>query len=389
MAIHLRCPCGQELRAQDEHAGRKARCPKCGAESVIPGSPAESLQAHRDAVSRKPSRDFSEEDEHVRRQPDVHRRGRREDFADDGDVESDRGRPTSTRTSGNAWASLVLGFMSFGCNVLTGIPAIILATMSFRDIGRSRGRVKGRGVAITAIVISIIGMLSAGPVLLVFAVYKVRQAAARISSSNNLMQIGLSMHNYNDTYGALPPGNFKTAGPGGPIVATYGKPGLSWRVALLPFLVEDGLYRQFHLDEPWDSPHNKTLLTKMPKVYAHPSADAATTAAGFTHYRAFTGPHTLFDPTLPGGARIPDSFPDGISTTIFVVEASEPVEWTKPDDLPFGPGVALPKLGVNSDGRFLALMGDATIHGVSLPISDTTLRAAITRDGGDALGPDW
>jgi hypothetical protein len=38
---------------------------------------------------------------------------------------------------------------------------------------------------------------------------------------------------------------------------------LSWRVKLLPYLEQDHLYRQFKLNEPWDSPHNQALLKEM------------------------------------------------------------------------------------------------------------------------------
>jgi hypothetical protein len=351
------------------------------------------IQSQPDARQR----DFGEEDEKVRSKPDSPPRTPRRESVDEDDFNEGRDRAIGTGTSGKAWVSLILGFMSFGCTLLAGIPAVIAGIMSLREIGASEGRLKGHGMAISGIVLGVIGSLLIAPViiiavligLLIPAVQKVREAAARTQSANNLKQIGIAFHNHNDTYQSLPPGNFKVAGPGAPKTVNYGNPGLSWRVALLPFLGEDALYRQFHLDEPWDSPHNKTLLTLMPKVYEHPSADGAKTAAGFTHYRAFTGPHTLFDPTLTGGARIPASFPDGTANTIFVVEASEPVEWTKPDDLPFGPGVPLPKLGVSSDGSFNALMGDASVRKVDKSTSETTLRAAITRDGGEVLGPDW
>jgi DNA-directed RNA polymerase subunit M/transcription elongation factor TFIIS len=390
MAIRFSCQCGQELQARDAHVGRKTRCPRCGAEQIIPDSTAEKIQSHPETPAQAGRQEVSEEDENVQAHPNAPPRARRRDSADENDFEEWRDRPGPSGTSGKAWASLVLGFLSFGCNVLTGIPAIILAIMSFGDISRSRGRLKGHGVAIAAIVVSVIGMLAAGPVALFYAVYKVRDAAARMQSANNLKQIGLAFHNHNDTFQSLPPGNFQVAGPNAPKTANYGKPGLSWRVALLPYLEEDALYRQFHLNEPWDSPHNITLLTRMPKVYAHPAADKAKTASGFTHYRAFTGPHTLFDPTLPGGARIPASFPDGTATTIFVVEAADPVEWTKPDDLPFEVGRPLPKLGAfYADGSSLALMGDASVHRVDRSTSEITLRAAITRDGGELLGSDW
>src|SRR5262249_52037192 len=78
-------------------------------------------------------------------------------------------------------------------------------------------------------------------------------------SSNNLKMIALAMHNFNAPYRPLPlPGGDGRNGPGK----------LSWRVALLPFLEQGNLYQQFKLNEPWDSPHNRTLLTRMPPVYA-------------------------------------------------------------------------------------------------------------------------
>ena len=51
-----------------------------------------------------------------------------------------------------------------------------------------------------------------------------------------------------------------------------GKPLLSWRVHILPFLEEGELYKQFRLDEPWDSEHNRKLIEKMPDAYADPDS---------------------------------------------------------------------------------------------------------------------
>ncbi len=79
---------------------------------------------------------------------------------------------------------------------------------------------------------------------------------------NNLKQIGLAMHNYESTFGTFPPAYIADK--------ATGKPLLSWRVAILPFLEQDALYKQFHLDEPWDSAHNKTLIARMPPVYRSP-----------------------------------------------------------------------------------------------------------------------
>src|SRR6516165_8381092 len=135
MAIRFTCECGQELQAREEHAGRKTRCPKCGAEPIIPGATAEAVQAEPDARRRE----VREEDEKIRPRPDAPRGGGRRDIEEEEEDEVRRSRPVPSGTSGKAWASLVLGLMTPGCNILTGIPAIILAILSFRDIGASGG----------------------------------------------------------------------------------------------------------------------------------------------------------------------------------------------------------------------------------------------------------
>ena len=86
-----------------------------------------------------------------------------------------------------------------------------------------------------------------------------------MSSSNNLKQTALAIHNYHAAYKQLPED----------IKAPDGTPLLSWRVAILPFIEQAALYEQFHLDEPWDSPHNLKLLNGMPPVYRHPRNDHA------------------------------------------------------------------------------------------------------------------
>src|SRR5439155_8430347 len=80
---------------------------------------------------------------------------------------------------------------------------------------------------------------------------QVRAAAGRNQSMNNLKQIALAFHNYLDVNKAFPASTSKD-----------GKPLLSWRVHILPYLEQDGLYKQFKLDEPWDSEHNKALIAK-------------------------------------------------------------------------------------------------------------------------------
>jgi hypothetical protein len=192
-------------------------------------------------------------------------------------------------------------------------------------------------------------------------------------SLNRLKFISLAFHDYNKVYGEFPP------------AASYspdGKPLLSWRVLILPFLDHDDLYRQFKLDEPWDSPHNLGLLDKMPPEYLIPRRDSSR----LTHYQIFVGPGAAFEGKL--GLRLAD-FTDGVSETILVIEAAEPVPWTAPEDLPYDPIGPLPEVGGIFTGRINAAFVDASVRVIPNDVSENTLRALITRNAGDKPGPDW
>jgi Protein of unknown function (DUF1559) len=135
------------------------------------------------------------------------------------------------------------------------------------------------------------------------------------------------------------------------------------------------------LNEPWNSPHNMTLLTKMPKVFAHPNA-APGTSPSSTYYRVFTGPATPFRDNQ--GMRIAE-ITDGLSNTIGIVEAADPVPWTKPDDLPYNPQGPLPRLGGRFPGGFHVAMFDCTVKFLPSILPEQTLRAMITPNGGEVV----
>ena len=198
-------------------------------------------------------------------------------------------------------------------------------------------------------------------------------------SKNNLRQIALAMHCYHDKYKGLPRAALTN------IQAKDGKPLLSWRVALLPWLEQNDLYKAFKLDEPWDSPHNKKLISKMPPIFAAPGIK--TKEAGLTHYQVFVGRGTAFEPIKdrPHGVRFAE-ITDGLSFTLLVVEAAEPVFWTKPDDLPIDPKKPLPKLGMYAEGIHAAFC-DGAVGMLPTDIADKTLRALITRNGGETVMP--
>jgi hypothetical protein len=212
-------------------------------------------------------------------------------------------------------------------------------------------------------------------------IVKALAGAARGQSSNNLKQLGLAMHNYHDTYGRFP------------AIASYDKtrkkPLLSWRVHLLPFLDQDRLYQQFHLDEPWDSEHNKKLIDKMPKVYQS-STNRQLIADGKTTYlapvgKSMDGIMLMFAPDRPDGVRIAD-VSDGTSHTIFLVDAGDEraVLWTKPDDLEVAEDNPAKDLAAR-DGGYLTLFVDGSVRVLSKAIDRKTLWALFTRNGGEVV----
>src|SRR5687767_4649850 len=96
------------------------------------------------------------------------------------------------------------------------------------------------------VVVAIIAILIG---LLLPAVQKVREAAARAKCQNNLKQFGLALHHYHDARGRLPPGGSYNPSP--PWATTWDGDKGSWIVYTLPFLERDDLFRQFPaLDVP-------------------------------------------------------------------------------------------------------------------------------------------
>lgn len=200
---------------------------------------------------------------------------------------------------------------------------------------------------------------------------KVTAAAARSTSSNNLKQIALAMYNYHDVHGALPPAA---------VCDKTGKPLLSWRVLILPYIEHEALYKEFKLDEPWDSDHNKKLIAKMPRVYL---MLAMMGKANETHYCVFVGNGAAFD-TIKG-SKLTD-FADGTSNTILVATAKDSVPWTKPDDLAFDPDKDMTKLLGFFPGEVCPVaMGDGFIRALAKSISKKNLHGAITTSGGEVL----
>ncbi len=199
---------------------------------------------------------------------------------------------------------------------------------------------------------------------------------ARVRSMNILKQIGLAMHIHHDALKTLPPAYS---------VDKNGKPLLSWRVLILPYIEQEPLYRQFHLDEPWDSEHNKKLIPLMPEVYRAPGSKAG---PGKTNYLTIRGKDTMF----PGEKGITFAqVKDGTSYTIMVVEASDSsaVEWTKPDDFVPDPKEPIKGLAGLRPGGFLAAFGDASVRLIPKSIDAKVLQFLFLRNDQNLVPDDF
>ena len=217
--------------------------------------------------------------------------------------------------------------------------------------------------------------IAAGGLLLQRATEKARDAARRAQSINNMRQIALATINYEEAAKHFPPPASRSRD---------GKRLLSWRVAVLPYTEYDKLYREFHLDEPWDSPHNKALVEKMPAIFRSPKSKAA---KGLTNYVVPVGGGALYS-SAKDEPKAKD-VTDGMSNTIMLVEVddSHAVPWTKPDDMPFDP--TDPKKGIGSlyEQGFNVAFCDGSAKFILKSIDPKTLKALITRAAGDPFDP--
>jgi prepilin-type processing-associated H-X9-DG protein len=196
-----------------------------------------------------------------------------------------------------------------------------------------------------------------------------------------LKQIGVAFHEYHNTHSHF---------PASWLAGRDGKPLLSWRVALLPYLGYRSLYERFHLFEPWDSLHNRELLSMMPREFSCPAGPRRD--AGLTGYLAIVGPisefgntNTAFQPNR--GVEIRE-FIDGTSNTVLVLETDTLVPWTKPDDLRWERDGPLPRLASPHAGGANVLFADGSAKFLKSTIDRLIFLGLLTMNGNEVLSSD-
>ncbi|MFN7730588.1 MAG: DUF1559 domain-containing protein [Pirellula sp.] len=184
-----------------------------------------------------------------------------------------------------------------------------------------------------------------------------------------LRSVALGALNYESANKRFPPGQ----STGNPSEDARQTGQLSWRVMILPQLGFTSLFEQFHPDEPWDSPHNLTVLPFMPDVFRDLDDPCDSTT---TRVLTLTGPDTAY-PNPQLGPKF-SNITDGLSSTILLLRApkSEAVPWTKPSDL------SLERLQMlRFEEPIQAAMFDAKVVALPPNMELSTLRALVTPSG--------
>jgi len=285
-------------------------------------------------------------------------------------------QPDQPETSGKALGSLILGLCTFLVPVLCAIPAFLLGMLALADIRRKRGLLEGRGIAYAGLALAVLGNVSLIPAWMLKSSFD--QARDEKRAKRNLEEIGKALLRYEMEKGTLPLAGMKNE---------KGELTLSWRVAILPHLGKKDLYDQFRFNETWDSPHNKTLLTRMPSIFATNSQFGERDGSS-THIQVITGPDTFFPEGVAGTTH-------GVANRehkFLVVEGRDPVPWTKPEDLAYRGAAGLPKFGASSTEGFYAMTIDGIVRFIDQRVEKGMLHAAINpRDAGFVrfeIGPD-
>jgi prepilin-type processing-associated H-X9-DG protein len=237
------------------------------------------------------------------------------------------------------------------------------------------------------------GGIAVGTALLLPAVQQAREAARRTQSKNNLKQLGLALHNYHDTFNALPAGTLPNTG-------LQPNERLSWLTAVLPYVDQAALYNQIDKKSGWNQGANEKLTKTDLDVFRHPSV-RPNGEPGQTNYFGLAGvgkDGPTLDARNPRAGFFaydkPRSFrdiTDGLSNSAAVAESATSLPWGQGGvatirALTEKPYINGPDgIGGVSPGGANILMGDGSVRFISDKIDPKTMEAITTISGGEAV----
>jgi prepilin-type N-terminal cleavage/methylation domain-containing protein/prepilin-type processing-associated H-X9-DG protein len=275
------------------------------------------------------------------------------------------------------------------------------------------------------VVIAIIAILIG---LLLPAVQKVREAAARLKCKNNLKQIGLALHNYHDRMGSFPPGYASQVGSGNTDLG----PGWGWATFLLDDVEQGNLRRLIDVNVAIGAPAHAAARTQSLSVFLCPSDQHIGTFTTLTvpvtvahaNYVGVFGTNEI-EPNPGAGngtfyrnsrTRIAD-ITDGLSNTFIIGERSSDIAlatWT--GAIP-GAEVPLKRDPTEVEGHYLLVLGrgdhqpnspsshiddfysrhpqglnclfaDGSVHSINNAVNPAVWAGIQTRSGGEVVG-EW
>jgi type II secretory pathway pseudopilin PulG len=211
--------------------------------------------------------------------------------------------------------------------------------------------------------------------ILLPSVQSVRESSRRGMCAHNLRLIWYGLDQYRREHGDFPAASTADGG---------GTPLLSWRVALLPFLERNDVYRRIDQTKPWNDAANDSATATPIHGYACPS-DASVIQA--TSYFAVVDPRTIWRHDQTEG---PKAATDSLSATILLIEAfGRNTAWAAPIDLTFDEARRLLTTASDRDpghqgGRHV-VFADGTVGFVGTPLDLAAADALLTSSGGEEV----
>lgn len=253
--------------------------------------------------------------------------------------------------------------------------------MSYAEVpSRSRG---GNTVAIVIGILAallLMFMVCAGllAAMLLPAVQSAREAARRMSCSNNVRQIGLAILNYESAYKKLPPAY---------TVDAKGNKLHSWRTLILPFMEQSALYQQIDFTVPWNDPRNAAFMNMDVPAYRCPSTNLP---PGQTLYVAIVDPKAMFEGEKQ--LKIAD-IKDGINNTVMIYETSiaNSVNWMTPEDGDIEAFIDAIRSANNQTDKLAhnsgthCVFGDCSVRFLPRSTDPKSLKGIATKDGGEVV----